>query len=34
MLRGPCTVAHGVREVDIPGSSFCALALGVELLGA
>ena len=36
LLVGPCTVAHGAGagDVDILGSSSCALTLGVELLGA
>ena len=34
VLAGPRTVAHGDRDVDVPGSSFCVFALGVELLGA
>ena len=34
MPVGPRTVAHRDRDVDVPGSSFRALALGVELLGA
>ena len=34
VLAGPRTVAHGDRDRDVPGSSFRALALGVELLGA
>ena len=34
VLAGPRTVAHRARDVDIPGSSSRALALGVELLGA
>ena len=34
MLMGPCTAAHGARDVDVPGSSSRALALAVKLLGA
>ena len=34
VLTGPRTVALGDRDVDVPGSSFRALALGAELLGA
>ena len=34
VLAGPRTVAHEDRDRDVPGSSFRALALGVELLGA
>ena len=34
VLASPRTVAHGDRDVNVPGSSFRALALGVELLGA
>ena len=34
VLAGPRTVAQRAGDVDIPGSSSRALALGVELLGA
>ena len=34
VLAGPCTVAHGAGDVDIPGSSSRALALGGKLVRA
>ena len=34
VLAGPRTVARGDRDIDVPGMSFRALALDVELLEA
>ena len=34
VLAGSRPVAHGGRDGDVPGLSFCAPALGVKLLGA
>ena len=34
VLMGPRTIVHGAGNFDVSGSSSCASALDVELLGA